>query len=107
VLKMIFIPDILLVFLSYSQTKLPSDVVQGQRPTTRLPSALGVPGERDAVVYIKILNRTDPILRGGKVWCGLLQCKKCEGSGHSSIGEECADTGFIFSSKTAKDSLKC
>lgn len=48
--EMVLIADTLLVLLSYSQSKFPSDGVQGQRPTTMLPSALGILGERDAVV---------------------------------------------------------
>lgn len=39
--------------------------------------------------------------RNSVIW-DFLSVKKCEGSAQSSAGEECADAGFIYSSKTAR-----
>lgn len=86
-------------YASLAQSKLPSDTVQGQRPTSSLPSAFGILGERDAVV----LYWEEEQCHLG--W-GLPQYKNMRLQ-DSSNGKECADTGFIYSSKTAKNSLTC
>lgn len=56
---MAFIPDTVFEILSHLESKLSSDVVQSQSPTTRLPSELGMLRERERC--------SGAILRGGTV----------------------------------------